>query len=264
MVDTINEEKSFWDSLGDSEFLIQWVSVLIIMGLVNLILGNAYGDLENTFFCKTLAEDGTITPKRLMIIFTFLIYAIIVSVREWTNRVNFAGTSIEQRKETFKGFIIYIIITLISFIYASAYIRRKFIKGKGGSVGGGDSGGMLSDTLGKVGGTGFGTLAIYVGIIIIIINIIINSYQYLKNKKENQKDNILRAIYFSQIANMFIFLVTSFFVAGFGCSIFKGDTSAKTFISALLRWSLVIGGSVVGIHFINESTGGENWFGDPK
>ena len=58
MVDTINEEKSFWDSLGDSEFLIQWVSVLIIMGLVNLILGNAYGDLENTFFCKTLAEDG--------------------------------------------------------------------------------------------------------------------------------------------------------------------------------------------------------------
>ena len=62
---------------------------------------------------------------------------------------------------------------------------------------------------------------------------------------------------------MIIFLITSFFVAGFGCSELQTG-SAMTIIIAVIKWGLVISGSIVGVHLINLSTDGENWFGELK
>ena len=103
----------------------------------------------------------------------------------------------------------------------------------------------------------------YTGILIILINVISNSFQYLKNKRQNVKDKLLRAIYFAQIATMFIFLISSFFVAGFGCSTLQSSSGMGIFF-AIVKWVIIIAGSILGIHMINLSTDGENWFGDPK
>ena len=37
MSDIINEEKTFWESIKDTKFMVQWISVLIIMGIINII-----------------------------------------------------------------------------------------------------------------------------------------------------------------------------------------------------------------------------------
>ena len=259
----INNELSLWDNVSNAKIFIQWLIVLILMGAINLILNKSYGPLKDNFFCVSL-NGKYITPKRLMLVFTLLIYIVIVGVREWTKKVIYSGTTLEERTEGFKDFILYILITLVSFTYASAYIRRKFNTGSGQEVkmGGGNEG-ILGDTVSKISSTGFGTLTLYIGIVVVIINVISNTYQYLKNKERNQKDKMLRTIYFSQISTMIIFLITSLFVAGFGCSELQGG-NFKTIGLAFIKWITVITLSILGIHLINISTGGENWFGDPK
>ena len=213
--------------------------------------------MGETFFCVD-TSNGFFNSKRILWIFTALIYTIIVSVREWTKRIDFSGTTNEERKEEFKDFMIYIIICLSTFIFAGAYIRRKF---NSGGQKGGD--GVFEGSVSKISSTSFGTLALYTGILIILINVISNSFQYLKNKRQNVKDKLLRAIYFAQIATMFIFLISSFFVAGFGCSTLQSSSGMGIFF-AIVKWVIIIAGSILGIHMINLSTDGENWFGDPK
>ena len=123
--------------------------------------------------------------------------------------------------------------------------------------------GLLKGTASKINSTSFGTLSLYIGIIMILVNVISNSYQYLKNKKRNVKDKMLRAIYFAQITIMLIFLISSFFVAGFGCSSLQ-SSSGKVIFIAIIKWGIVISGSILGVHMINIATDGENWFGYPK
>lgn len=253
-----NQELSIWDNIKNSRIVIQYIVLIIVMSLINIILNKSYGKLNDTFYCANTA--GTFfNSNRMLWIYTALVYIFIVGVREWTKKVDYAGTTEEERKEQFKDFGVYIVICLSTFIFAGAYIRRKF--NTSGVQGGGD--GIFKGTVSKISSTSFGTLALYTGIIIILINVISNSYQYLKNKRQNVKDKLLRAIYFGQITTMFIFLISSFFIAGFGCSYLQGSSGKIIFI-ALLKWSLVIAGSILGIHMINIATDGENWFGDPK
>tara|TARA_Y100001936_G_scaffold224256_1_gene241720 strand:+ start:334 stop:1173 length:840 start_codon:yes stop_codon:yes gene_type:complete len=255
-----NQELSIWDNIKNSRVVIQYIVLIIVMSAINMILNRSYGNLNDTFYCANTA--GTFfNSNRMLWIYTALVYIFIVGVREWTKKVDYAGTTEEERKEEFKDFGVYIVICLSTFIFAGAYIRRKF--NTSGVQGGGGGDGIFKGTVSKISSTSFGTLALYTGIIIILINVISNSYQYLKNKRQNVKDRLLRAIYFGQITTMFIFLISSFFIAGFGCSYLQGSSGKIIFI-ALLKWSLVIAGSILGIHMINIATDGENWFGDPK
>lgn len=247
-----SEELTIWENIKNSRVFIQYFVLIIVLSVINIILNNTYGDLNETFFCKNISESF-LNSKRLMWIFTALIYIFIVGVREWTRKVDYAGTTDEEKKEEFKDFMLYIVICIASFLFAGAYIRRKF------NVSGIQGGGIGE----KITSTNFGTLSLYTGIIIILINVISNSYQFLRNKKQNIKDKMLRAIYFGQITTMFIFLISSFFIAGFGCSTLQG-TSGLNIAIAIFKWIVVIGGSILGIHMINVATDGENWFGNPK
>tara|TARA_Y100001935_G_C17294772_1_gene505468 strand:+ start:320 stop:1150 length:831 start_codon:yes stop_codon:yes gene_type:complete len=253
----MSEEKSLWENMKDSRVFIQYFVLIIVMSVINMVLNNSYGDMGENFFCVD-TSNSFFNSKRILWIFTALIYTIIVGVREWTKKVDFSGTTSEERKEEFKDFMLYITICLSTFIFAGAYIRRKF--NTGGQKGGG---GIFEGSVSKISSTSFGTLALYTGILIILINVISNSFQYLKNKRQNVKDKLLRAIYFAQIATMFIFLISSFFVAGFGCSNLQSSSGMGIFF-AILKWAIVIAGSILGIHFINLATDGENWFGDAK
>lgn len=253
----MSEEKSFLQNMKDSRVFIQYFVLMIVMSLVNVVLNKSYGDMGETFFCKD-TSGSFLNSKRILWLFTAIIYIFIVGVREWTRKVEYVGTTKEERTEEFKDFMLYIIICLSTFIFAGAYIRRKF--NAGGQKGGN---GAFEGTVSQISSTSFGTLALYTGILIILINVISNSYQYLKNKKQNVKDKFLRAIYYSQITTMFIFLISSFFIAGFGCSSLQSSSGMGIFI-AIVKWGLVIGGSIFGIHLINVATDGENWFGDPK
>lgn len=254
------EELSFWDNIANARVFIQYFILIIVVSGINLVLNKSYGDLNETFFCIN-TSGKFFNSKRLLWVFTALVYIFIVGVREWTRKVEYAGTTKEERTEEFKDFMLYIVICLSTFIFAGAYIRRKF--NVGGIQGGGGESGIFQGSVNKISSTSFGTLSLYTGIIMIIINVISNSYQYLRNKKQNVKDKMLRAIYFGQITTMFIFLISSFFIAGFGCSSLKGS-SGMNIGMAILKWGIVIAGSILGIHMINVSTDGENWFGDPK
>jgi len=253
------EELSLWENISNARVFIQYFILIIVVSGINLVLNKSYGDLNETFFCID-TTGKFLNAKRLMWIFTALVYIIIVGVREWTRKVEYAGTTQEERTEEFKDFMLYIVICLSTFIFAGAYIRRKF--NVGGIQGGGESG-IFQGTVNKISSTSFGTLSLYTGIIIILINVISNSYQYLRNKRQNVKDKMLRAIYFGQITTMFIFLISSFFIAGFGCSSLQGSSGLNIGI-AVIKWGIVIAGSILGIHMINVATDGENWFGDPK
>ena len=261
MSENPNKELNTGESLKDTAYVLKWVVVLIIMGIINLILSKSYGPMREDFFTIDLT-GRFLTSKGIMIIFTLLMFAIIYGVREWTRMKEFSGTTKEEKKEGFKDFMIYIIISLATYLYSSSYIRRKFNTGSG-ELSGGSEDGLLSNTLSGISSTGFGTLTLYVGILVIILNVITNTFQYLRNKKKNQKDKLLRSIYFGQISTMLQFLVAAFFVAGFGMGAIKGQSSGKLGMTAL-KWLILVAFCITGIHMINEATGSENWFGEAK
>lgn len=261
MSENPNKELTTGESLKETKYVLKWISVLIIMGVINLILGKSYGPLKENFFSVDLS-NRFLSAKKLMIIFTLLMFSIIYGVREWTRMKQFSGTTQEERKEEFTDFMVYIIISLATFLYASAYIRRKFNTGGGTQSGGADEG-ILKNTVSSVSSTGFGTLTLYVGILVIILNVITNTFQYLRNKRKNQKDKLLRSIYFGQISTMLQFLVACFFVIGFGMGTLR-EKKATKIAYTLLKWGLLVAFCVTGIHMINEATDFENWFGEPK
>ena len=256
-----NKELNTGESLKDSLHVLKWIVVLIVMGSINLILSRSYGPMREDFFSIDLSGKF-ISSKKLMILYTFLMFAVVYGVREWTRMKEFSGTTQEERKEEFKDFMVYIIISLATYLYASAYIRRKFNTG-GGEMRGGGNEGILGNTVSGISNTNFGTLTLYVGILVIILNVITNTFQYLRNKQKNQKDKLLRSIYFGQISTMLQFLVACFFVAGFGMGALRQkDTKQVGF--AIFKWLLIIAFCITGIHMINVSTDFENWFGEPK
>lgn len=253
-----NEELSTMESIKTSSYVFKWLGVIIVMGIMNIIMSKSYGPLKENFFSVDLT-NRFLSSRKIMVFFTLSMFAVIYLVREISRKIDFSSRKEENKEET-SDFMIYIIISLSTYLYATAYIRRKFNVGSKTLVGGADDGGLFKDTVSKISSTGFGTLTIYVGILVILLNVITNTFQYLKDKKKNQKDKMLRAIYFGQISTMIQFLVACFFIVGFGFSTFQGGESSKI-IFACLKWGILIASSILGIHFINKATNGENWFG---
>ena len=62
---------------------------------------------------------------------------------------------------------------------------------------------------------------------------------------------------------MLICIYRTLIIAGFGCTSLQKSSGFNIFI-AIVKWGVVIAGSILGIHMINLSTDGENWFGDAK
>lgn len=250
------EELTIWQNIGNARVFIQYLVLLLLIIGIHFVLNNSYGDINESFFCFD-TSTSFFNSRQILWIYSILVFVFIVGVREWTRKIEFSGVSEDEQKEELKDFMLYVVICLGTFVFSSAYIRKKFSMG-GGMAGGG----IFGDFFYSLGNTSFGTVALYAGILIILINVISNTYQFLRNKKQNLKDKMLRAIYYAQITTMFIFVISSFFIAGFGCSSIH-ESSATVFIAAV-KWILVIGGSIFGIHLINQATDGENWFGNPK
>ena len=152
------EELTLWENIKNSCVFIQYFMLMIVMSAVNVILNRSYGNVNETFFKEDIFSIFR-KFKRLLWLFTFLVYVTIIAVREWTRKVDFAGLTDEEKREEFKD-MLYVVICLATFIFAGAYIRRKFSTGIQG--GGGDDG-VFKGTVGKISSTSFGTLALYTG-----------------------------------------------------------------------------------------------------
>lgn len=255
----VTDEKPFTESIKETQYAGKWLLVLLIMSAVNIVLSKSYGPLKENFFSADLT-NRFMSSNKLMFIYTIIMFLVMFITREKSRMRVFKGATKEENTEENTDFLIYIIISLATFVYCSAYIRRKFNTGT--MKGGGDEG-ILKDTVSKISSTSFGTLTLYVGLLIIILNVITNTFQYLKDRKKNQKDKALRAIYYGQISTMFQFVITAFFVFGFGMNSFSKQGPMKTGVN-IFKWLVIITASVLGIHYINKGTNYQNWFGEVK
>ena len=254
---------SFSNNIQKTSFFIKWISVLFLMFVINFSLDRTYGPLNGNFFHK----KGEFVENHILKIYTLLVYSFIVGVREWDNAKG--GCSIQNWKDS----SVYIIIVLFSFIYSSSFIRRKFTKQS--LRGGSNNGGLLNIAEKKIAGVQFNTIAIYTGILIILLNVFSNAYIYLKNKEQNKQDNMIRSIYFSQIAVIFVIAITGIFIFGLGWHKISGPTSVPNcpkFISKkgicaggrgsiYLRWIIVLFILSTGVGVVSSQTEG-NWFGE--
>ena len=127
----MSEELTIWENIKNSRVVIQYFILILVISAINMVLNSSYGDLNETFFCVDTSQ-GFMNSKKILWMFSFLIFIFIVGVREWTRRVEYAGTTLEERKEEFKDFMLYVVICLSSFVFAGAYIRDKFSVGQGG------------------------------------------------------------------------------------------------------------------------------------
>ena len=125
-----SKELSTIESLKTTKYVFKWLLVLVIMGIINIILGKSYGPLKENFFTSDLT-GRFLSSKKLMMIYTLLCFAVIYGVREKTRLRAYKGNTKEENTEDIKDFLIYIVISLSTFLYASAYIRRKFNSGTG-------------------------------------------------------------------------------------------------------------------------------------
>ena len=89
-----NKELNTGESLKDSLHVLKWIVVLIVMGSINLILSRSYGPMREDFFSIDLSGKF-ISSKKLMILYTFLMFAVVYGVREWTRMKEFSGTTQE-------------------------------------------------------------------------------------------------------------------------------------------------------------------------
>ena len=166
------EELTIWQNIGIARIFIQYLVLLLIMIGIHIMLNNSYGEMNEIIFSFDTSQSF-FNSKQIMWIYSILVFVFIVAVREWTRKIEFTGISEEEKTEEFKDFMLYVVICLGTFIFSSAYIRKKFSIG-GGMMGGG----VFEDLFYSLGNTSFGTLALYSGILIIIINVISNTYQF--------------------------------------------------------------------------------------
>ena len=255
------EETDTITQIKESSFFIQWITVIIIMIGINIILSLTFKNISPSFFCSNLQGNKYITPNNILGIFSIICFIIIFTVRELSRNQDIPGATSEEQTETIKDAIPYIILTVAAYTYASSFIRRKFqVAGTSPLVGGAS---FASATVQKIEKINYGTLTLFIGILVFIVNIMSYIFLYLRNKGENRKNKYARSIYFAQIATLIIGILTSFFVAGFGCQTFKTNSSLNI-IKAAIKWILVISLSIFGINIINKATDGEDWFGGTK
>lgn len=246
--------------IKQSGFFVQWFIVAMIMMSINLILTITFGKISPTFFCSNLENSRFLSPNIILALFTIFSFIIIFSVRQIYKDKVIPGVSSEDQKESTKDIIPYLILTVSAYTYASSYIRRKFQMDPGSNV---VSGGAFGTVVQKIESIDYGTLTLFIGIGVFIVNIMSYIFLYLRNKSENRKNKYARSIYFAQVATLILGILTSFFVAGFGCKTLQVGKSLQI-LKAIVKWILLITLSILGVHMINKATDGEDWFGGTK
>lgn len=258
-----NEEKNLYEKLSESSAIIQYILLFFIMYSLSTILRETFGPMGDNFFCMELNSNGYFTGSNLMNLYLILSFILIVGVREWVTNKRFRGVRRDESVEGFGDLIPYLIITIATFAFAGAYIRQNFSTGTGQSGGGPDGGFDWIDE--KIKSTNYGKLTLYIGILLVIVNFFSNVYMYLKNKKTMRKNKIARSIYYAQITNMLLGILTAIFIFGFGCEFYMRGSNFDKGLS-VFKVLFVIGIIVYGIRKINVLTnsgdGPENWFGD--
>ena len=117
------EELTLWENIKNSRVFIQYFMLMIVASAVNVILNRSYGNVNETFFCKDISQSF-VNSKRLLWLFTFLVYVTIIAVREWTRKVDFAGLTDEEKREEFKDFHV-ICCNMSSYFYFCGSIYKE-------------------------------------------------------------------------------------------------------------------------------------------
>lgn len=259
-----SEERTFYEKISDSAVVIQYILLFLIMYVLSTILRETFGPMGDNFYCMSLDSDSLLSGSNLMTLYFALSFIIIVGVREWVSSTQFRGIRRDESVEGLSDLIPYLIITVSTFTFAGAYIRQSFSTETGKLSGGAPDGGFdwIDD---KIKSTNYGKLTLYIGILLIIVNFFSNVYMYLKNKKVMRRNKIARAIYYGQITNMLLGILTAIFIFGFGCEFYMRSSNFDKGVS-VVKTLFVILFIVFGIRKINELTnsgdGSENWFGD--
>tara|TARA_A100001037_G_C15152985_1_gene640891 strand:- start:4741 stop:5541 length:801 start_codon:yes stop_codon:yes gene_type:complete len=246
--------------IKQSGFFVQWLIVACVMVAINIILTITFGKISPSFFCSNLENNSILSSNMVLAIFTILSFVIIFTVRQTYKDKEIPGATTEEQTETTQDVIPYLILTVAAYTYASSFIRRKYQMPSSSAPMGG---GAFSATVQKIESIDYGTLTLFIGIIVFIVNIMSYIFIYLRNKSENRKNKYARSIYFAQIATLIIGILTSFFVAGFGCQTLK-DGSGFDILKAVIKWAMLITLSILGVNMINKATDGEDWFGGTK
>jgi hypothetical protein len=256
----MSEDKKETDTiteLKNSTFAIQWIIVIIVMVLLTLVINNTFGNTQESFFCFNLSNNKWISSKLILGIFSLISFMVIFITRQITKDKVIPGLTEDQQQETIKDTIPYLVISIAGYVYALSYIKRKFRTSS--QMGGG----FLGNAVENVERMDYGTVTLYIGIIVLFVNIMSYIFLYLSNKEENRKNKYARSIYFGQISTVLIGLLTSFFVAGFGCESLK--TGGFTGISvAIIKWVVLVLVAVFGVLIIKGATDDEDWFGGTK
>lgn len=222
----MSKEDDIFQNITGVRILIQYSILLLIMIAIHLTLDNSYGSIKESFFGFNTSSKF-FDSSQLMWTYTILIYLFIISIREWTRRMNYKGLTKEQKTEKFRDFVLYSLICLGTFVFASAYIRKKFSSSMSG-------GGYIQDKVSSILNTKFETFALYSGILTIGINSLTSLYQYIKYKDTNEKDKMLRAVYYGQIVSIIIFIISSIFIIGFGWSEKNATSVIKLIIAYII------------------------------
>ena len=168
--------------IKQSGFFVQWLIVACVMVSINIILTLTFGNISPSFFCSNL-NGKFLSPNIILTIFTLLSFIIIFIVRQTYKDSIIPGATTEEQTETTKDAIPYLILTIAAYTYASSFIRRKFqVKGSVETIGGS----LLSQTVDKIESIDYGSLTLFIGIIVFIVNIMSYIFLYLRNKSENR------------------------------------------------------------------------------
>lgn len=258
-----NEEKNLYEKLSESSAIIQYILLFFIMYSLSTILRETFGRMGNSFYCMELSSDGYFTGSNLMNVYLVLSFILIVGVREWVTNKNFRGVRRDESIEDFGDLIPYLIISVATFTFAGAYVRQNYSTETGQSGGAPDGGFEWIDE--KIKSTNYGKLTLYIGILLVIVNFFSTVYMYLKNKRTMRKNKLARSIYYAQITNMLLGILTAIFIFGFGCEFYMRSSNFDKGVS-VIKVLFVIGIIIYGIRKINDLTnsgdGPENWFGD--
>lgn len=241
--------------LKNSTFAIQWIIVIFVMIVITGIINKSFGSMRESFFCVDLTNNKWITSGSIMSVFSLLSFLVIFITRQKSKDRNIPGLTKEENTETLEDTIPYLIISVAGYLYSLSYIKKKFQANFGG-------GGSFSDTYDKLENIQYGTITLYIGILLMFVNIMSYIFLYLKDKKNNRKNKYARSIYFGQISTLITWIIAGFFILGFGCETIRSNP--MSIIIALIKWTLVVLSVYFGIKMINKNTDGEDWFGGTK
>ena len=61
----MSEELSLMENIKNSRVFIQYFTLVLVISAINMVLNNAYGDLNESFFCVN-TSGGFLNAKRLL------------------------------------------------------------------------------------------------------------------------------------------------------------------------------------------------------